>query len=54
MPGRMVLSSSFSRHFIIMDVRATGQLWLGSVGHGFLGAGIIVAVFKRVGGLAVQ
>ena len=49
MCGRMVCSSRYSRHIIRMDVRAMGWSSLCSLGHGFLGTRVIVAVFHGVG-----
>lgn len=44
----MMFKISLSRHFII-DIKATGLLWLGSEGRGVLGTGMLVDVFQRVG-----
>ena len=50
----MVCSSRFSRLYIIMDVSAMGGndcvLWVGV----FVGTGIIVVVFQKVGIVADQ
>lgn len=50
----MMLSTSFSRHFITIEVNATGRYWFSSEGWSYLGTGMTVDVFRRMGTEVLQ